>query len=136
MFVHTLYNARVRRTVCAECEFDGLDCEPQRRFSPIDGTLSVLVREPADVLRADRSRLNSFVRQLSRSLWLVLRVRTDDSGALRVLDVSDLYQMPGVERSRRAAQQLERSQSSRALYASTLLLRVALFIRLVCMFAV
>lgn len=105
--------------MCAECEFDGLDCEPQHRFRPIDGTLSVLVREPADVLRADRSRLNSFVRQLSRSLWLVLRVRTDDSGALRVLDVSDLYQMPGVERSRRAAQQLERSQSSRALYAST-----------------
>ena len=91
-------------TVAAECGFDGLDCAPLSQrgagFSPIEGTLSLIVRERTDTLLANRSLLNAFVRQLSRSLWLVLRVRVDANGELLVRDASARYRMPNASASR------------------------------------
>ena len=81
-----------------------MDCAPESpsgaRFSPIEGTLSVIVQEPTETLLADRSLLNALVRQLSRSLWLVLRVRVDANGGIVVLDASALYRMPNASAGR------------------------------------
>ena len=103
---HTTVNTV--NNVAAECGFDGLDCVLESRFSPIEGTLSLIVHERADTLLANRSLLNAFVLHLSRTLWLVLRVRVDANGELLVRDASARYRMPNASASRvrRAVDQL------------------------------